>query len=251
MINYGPTWQLHALLRACALTNQNDIIRQFGLDPGTYRDNVISSKPEETQTTPLQGRTDPLGHQWQDRSPFNEPQPPTKKFKFVQDHHTDFEQQGSTRQTPYPASSLPLNPQDIPQLPPQSLTQNLSHNVSILQGTPYPAQTPFIPIYKASAQQHVKSYEASNTIHTSSHIQDLQRYPWQQGGQNFSSLFMDQTAPHQQVYATGLGQQSQHSSNLSNLTPLQPSQQPSTYVPSLQDHRRMPRTTAECTQGIQ
>ena len=33
---HGPTWRFHALLRACALTNQEHVVRMLGFDPDVY-----------------------------------------------------------------------------------------------------------------------------------------------------------------------------------------------------------------------
>ena len=32
----GPTWRFHALLRACALTDQGHVVRTLGFDPDVY-----------------------------------------------------------------------------------------------------------------------------------------------------------------------------------------------------------------------
>ena len=33
----GPTWRFHALLRVCALTNQEHVVHMLGFDPEVYR----------------------------------------------------------------------------------------------------------------------------------------------------------------------------------------------------------------------
>ena len=51
----GPTWCVHALLRACALTNQKHVIRDLGLNPLIYRatdgDTLGSSQGSSSSTT--------------------------------------------------------------------------------------------------------------------------------------------------------------------------------------------------------
>ena len=130
----SPSWQLHALLRACALTCQPHVILTMGLDPSIYKQDLPGQAIQDTVQTPAQKHSlkDPL-YASQDGPPNEKPRRSTQ---------TAGQLRGDS-----PVDALPSSAPGPIQQPPQQLehaeqaTPATSGHLTMTEKTHYAATT--------------------------------------------------------------------------------------------------------------